>query len=87
MTRPAERAAAILAALMIFPPLALLVLGPAAPPTWIARAEAQGMGPELPPDFYGSLPDPYPGRDAPEGVKRLAIHYTGCLVGDFEPCG
>lgn len=45
------------------------------------------MGPLPPPGFFGSLPDPYPGPDAAEGVKRLALVYTGCTVGETEPCG
>lgn len=48
---------------------------------------AQGMGPALPPGFYGELPDPFPGPKAPKGIQRLAFVYTESLVGETDPCG
>jgi hypothetical protein len=48
---------------------------------------AQGMGPALPPGFYGELPDPYPKPEAPEGIQRVAIVATSNLVGETDPCG
>lgn len=44
-------------------------------------------GPALPPGFYGSLPDPFPGPEAPAGIRRLALVYSGCLLGETDPCG
>lgn len=48
---------------------------------------AQGMGPALPPGFYGTRPKPFPGLEAPEGIHRLAVVYTGSIVGETDPCG
>jgi hypothetical protein len=52
-----------------------------------ASLKAQGFGPALPPGFYGTLPAPYPGLEAPEGIFRLALVYTGMIVGETDPCG
>lgn len=50
-------------------------------------AFGQAAGPDLPPGFYGIAPAPFPGPQAPAGVKRLALVYSGCIVGETEPCG
>lgn len=50
--------------------------------------QAQGsMGPELPPGFYGERPPPFIGPEAPEGIRRLAVVYTGSILGETDPCG
>ncbi len=84
-TRP-DRVLPILCALLLAPPLALLVAGPPAPAAPAAPPQPM-VGPSLPPDFYGTLPEAFPGPEAPEGVKRLALVYSGTLVGETEPCG
>ena len=49
---------------------------------------AQGaFGPELPPGFYGERPAPFLGHEAPEGIQRLAVVYTGSILGETDPCG
>lgn len=53
----------------------------------VSAVRAQAVGPELPPGFYGTLPDEFPGPDAPEGIRRLAFVYTGNIVGEVDPCG
>ena len=55
--------------------------------TCIGSVGAQGVGPMLPPGFYGELPDPYPGPEAPPGIQRLALVATGNIVGETDPCG
>lgn len=48
---------------------------------------AQGAGPALPPGFYGTLPEAFPGPEAPPGIQRLALVATSNLVGETDPCG
>lgn len=55
--------------------------------TLAGMAGAQGAGPDLPPGFYGTLPEPFPGAEAPDGIRRLALVATSNLVGETDPCG
>lgn len=98
MSRSVDRTLATLAAVLLLPPLTVLFAGNGGPPEGPlpptaaavphrAPPPAPVVGPDLPPDFYGKLPEPFPGPEAPEGVKRLALLYNGCVVGDISPCG
>lgn len=53
----------------------------------VTLAGAQGLGPALPPGFYGELPEAYPGPKAPDGIRRLALVATSNIVGETDPCG